>query len=98
MPRVMVSRPAQSCKKLHACSIHPQRHPADSDTLQIAPNVTQGLGKPLTLSTLRRHTQTRKREVCRDLPRSQGPRQCEGYAHRGTVITKVESTSRVNTS
>ena len=63
MPRVMVSRPGQSCKKLHACSIHPQRHPAESDTLQIAPNVTQGLGKPLTLSTLRRPTQTRKREV-----------------------------------
>jgi len=29
MPRAMVRRPGQSCKKVHACSIHPQRHPAD---------------------------------------------------------------------
>ena len=61
-------------------------HPADSDILQAASNVKQGLGKPLTLSTLRRHTQTRKREAAGISPEAKAHVQCEGYAHRGTVI------------
>ena len=43
-------------------------HPADSDILKAASNVKQELGKPLTLATLRRHTQTRTREAARISP------------------------------
>ena len=61
-------------------------HPADSDILKAASNVKQELGKPLTLSTLRRHTQTRTREAARISPEAKAHVYCEGYAHRGTVI------------
>ncbi len=40
----------------------------------------------LTLSTLRRPTQTRTREAARISPEAKAHVSCEGYAHRGTVI------------
>jgi hypothetical protein len=46
----------------------------------------RNLESPLTLSTLRRHTQTRKREAARISPEAKAHVSCEGYAHRGTVI------------
>ena len=46
----------------------------------------RNLESPLTLSTLRRHTQTRTREAARISPEAKAHVSCEGYAHRGTVI------------
>ena len=65
-------RLGHSCTSVDTCRIHPS-YPADSDTLPVASNGNQGLGKPLTLSVLRRPTQTRKREVAGISPEANAP-------------------------